>query len=280
MSRRIRPPMSVGHVRLRDARASLGTPPTVGPNEYGPTTPEVHRRNPPTLLAEPGPSLRARSTPARKRTPPAPILPATVVRAREPTVADRHATTQSGRKEPRRADPAETRRAWAIMRPRWLDLPVEPGDEPAKYTTHAGDARYADHRAAADDGHARGNDYVTGASRCRDRHGHFRGPGLPVVPPQQGRRRGRHRTDRAASPIPPCNSMITCKTDTAASHIAGLDVPYRVIRQAGSPQATNQVPAAREDLGQGPRHPGRSDGEDGVEWQVVMPLDGEANAPT
>jgi hypothetical protein len=76
-----------------------------------------------------------------------------------------------------------------------------------------------------------------------------------------------------------CNPTITCKPDTAASHIAGLDVPYRVIRQAGPPQATNQVPSAREDLGQGRRHPGRSDGEDGVEWRVVMPLGGEANAP-
>lgn len=75
-----------------------------------------------------------------------------------------------------------------------------------------------------------------------------------------------------------CNAMITCKTDTAASHIAGLDVPYRVIRQAGSPQATNQ---ARQPVRTSDRVGvtlGRSDGEDGVEWRVVMPLGGEANA--
>jgi hypothetical protein len=268
--------MSVGHVRLRDAQASLGTPPPVGPLESAPP----HRRS---IAGTPQGSWR-NPDPRRghhRLRPGSEFHPLRSCRrpscGRAPTVADRHATTRSGHKEPRRADPAETRRAWAVLRPNSLDHWLTESDEPAKYTTLAEVVQYADNRATADGDHARRNAYAAGASTRRDRHGQFRGP-TPGVCLRRGsvaRRLARIERRRHCQ----CNAMITCKTDTAASHIAGLDVPYRVIRQAGSPQATNQIPSAREDLGQGRCHPGRSDGEDGVEWRVVMPLGGEANAP-
>lgn len=192
-------------------------------------------------------------------------------------VADRHATTQSDHKEPRWADPAETRRAWAVLRPNSSDhwLTEVMNRQNTQLSQRACNTPITVQRPMATD--ARGNDYAAGASTRCDRHGQFRGPD-PWRPHAGGPWRGRHPAKRAARHCQ-CNPMITCKPDTAASHIAGLDVPYRVIRQAGSPQATNQAPSAREDLGQGRRHPGRSDGEDGVEWRVVMPLGGEANAP-
>jgi hypothetical protein len=268
--------MSVGHVRLRDAQASLGTPPPVGPVESAPP----HRRSIAGTPKAPGGTrtLAAGTIDSGQEANSTRSGPAGDRRAGAPTVADRHATTRSGHKEPRRADPAETRRAWAVLRPNSLDHWLTESDEPAKYTTLAEVVQYADNRATADGDHARRNAYAAGASTRRDRHGQFRGP-TPGVCLRRGsvaRRLARIERRRHCQ----CNAMITCKTDTAASHIAGLDVPYRVIRQAGSPQATNQIPSAREDLGQGRCHPGRSDGEDGVEWRVVMPLGGEASALT
>jgi hypothetical protein len=267
--------MSVGHVRLRDAQASLGTPPPVGPLESAPP----HRRS---IAGTP-------KAPGGTRT----LAAGTIDSGQEAN------STRSG--------PAGDRRAGASQRSRTGTLP------PGLATRNPGGPirpKPGEHgRFCAP------NSLVHRLTEVMNRQNtqlSQRACNTPItvqrpmatmpeeMPMQRARARAAIATvnfadrplasayagdpcgeaagaDRAGRHCQ-CTALITCKTDTAASHIAGLDVPYRVIRQAGSPQATNQ---ARQPVRTSDRVGvtlGRSDGEDGVEWRVVMPLGGEANA--
>jgi hypothetical protein len=137
--------------------------------------------------------------------------------------------------------------------PELVGPPADRRDEPAKYTTLAEDVQYADHRAAADGDHARGNAYAAGASTRRDRHGQFPRTD-PWRLPTQGIRGEAAGADRAAPSLP-----VQCDDYVQDGHCG---FPYCRSRRTlpgyqagGFPPGDEPGPSAREDLGQGRRHP-------------------------